>query len=175
MGVVDRLEDARVLYASGRRMGSLLSVLIAVAATSRKRYPRNEARDSEAFTRFLRDEASNMPLSPNLELQFRGSLISFPDLLYEFVRCELTHEAELPEDVVFEPKPYVEIKVEPGRITFTDALIDRLASVVEQAPENALDATGGDKTTKVSERSNSRSHMGTAAVRRAFFRRPAGL
>jgi hypothetical protein len=57
MSIRERLEDARILFAQGRRDGALLSVLIAVAATSRRRYPRTTTmRDGDAFIRFLLDE-----------------------------------------------------------------------------------------------------------------------
>jgi len=56
MSIRERLDDARILFAQGRRDGALLSVLIAVAATSRRRYPRTTMRDDEAFIRFLLDE-----------------------------------------------------------------------------------------------------------------------
>ncbi len=57
MSIRDRLDDARLLLAQGRRDGALLSVLVAVAATSRRRYPRDAIRkDGEAFIRFLLDE-----------------------------------------------------------------------------------------------------------------------
>src|ERR1035441_6386998 len=60
-----RIEDAGVLSDNGRFEGALLMLLVAVAATSRKRYPdgtpsRKDASkkmgDGEAFTTFLRDE-----------------------------------------------------------------------------------------------------------------------
>jgi len=57
MSIRDRLDDARILFANGRRDGALLSVLVAVAATSRRRYPHSAIpRDGDAFIRFLLDE-----------------------------------------------------------------------------------------------------------------------
>ena len=49
MSVRDRLEDARVLTVAGRQQGAFIQVLIAAAATSRKRYQKNEWDDSESF------------------------------------------------------------------------------------------------------------------------------
>lgn len=46
MSVRNRLEDARVLFSAGRQQGAFAVVLIAAAATSRKRYPRDEWDDS---------------------------------------------------------------------------------------------------------------------------------
>ena len=143
MSVRDRLDDARVLYASNRRTGALLSALIAVAATSRKRYPRDTMGDGEAFKRFLHDEMATLTPARNFRVKFRGALIPLEDLLYHVVRCELAHEAELPEDVVFQPGANLSVRVDPDRITFSDALINRLANVVQQAAENA-DVFGGN-------------------------------
>lgn len=38
-GIRDRITDAKLLWASGRKEEALLLVLIAVAATARKKYP----------------------------------------------------------------------------------------------------------------------------------------
>lgn len=38
MSLFARLDDAQVLYEQGRLHGALLSLLVAIAATSRKRY-----------------------------------------------------------------------------------------------------------------------------------------
>lgn len=56
MSILERLEDARFLYHNGRRDGALLSVLVGVAATSRRRYPHPANGDRDAFVRFLLDE-----------------------------------------------------------------------------------------------------------------------
>ena len=65
IGVQARVEDAGILADNGRYEGALLMLLIAVAATSRKRYPhgtpskqnpKNNMSDHEAFATFLRDE-----------------------------------------------------------------------------------------------------------------------
>src|SRR5262245_31631524 len=44
-GVHARLEDAKVLYEAGRIDGALLTTLVAVAATSKKRYPKKTMGD----------------------------------------------------------------------------------------------------------------------------------
>lgn len=65
MSIKARLDDAVVLYENGRKEGALLLILVAVAATSRKRYPEitpsrlytnQTMKDKEAFTLFLKDE-----------------------------------------------------------------------------------------------------------------------
>ncbi|MDB4680249.1 hypothetical protein OAK91_00705 [Planctomycetaceae bacterium] len=56
MSVRTRLEDAKILLSVGRDEAAFVMVLIAAAATSRKRYPRDEWDDSEAFRNFIYDE-----------------------------------------------------------------------------------------------------------------------
>jgi hypothetical protein len=41
MSIMTRIEDADLLFQLGRKEGALLLVLIAVAATSKKRYPKS--------------------------------------------------------------------------------------------------------------------------------------
>lgn len=197
MSVHDRLDDARVLYAAGRRTGALLSVLVAVAATSRKRYPKSDVpSDGDAFRKFVAEEmmtingvlanycaeqartaagrfdravkARGMTLGTFLEsviaerlsgsettdlqeiekilgsgvyVHFRDQTITLDDLLYRFVRCELAHEATLPDDVVFLPRTEgrMRIQVTDNQVILDDAWIEALAGAVESAPENASD------------------------------------
>jgi len=138
MSVKDRLEDARLLYAHGRQEGALLSVLVAVAGTSRKRYPKETiGGDREAFTKFVGEEMKTITGGvKNFHIQFRGDLILLQDLLYRFVRCKLAHEAELPEDIIFEPGDNLRVEVTDTEVFFSDRLIDGLARAVKQAPEN---------------------------------------
>jgi hypothetical protein len=57
LSIQERLQDAELMRLNGHYGGTLLSVLIAVAATSRRRYPKNQFNsDGVAFKRFLLDE-----------------------------------------------------------------------------------------------------------------------
>lgn len=138
MSIRARLDDARVLYAAGRVEGCLLSVLVAVAATSRKRYPREQVRgDGEAFKRFLCDEMLKVTgCVKNLNVMFRGRTQPLQDVLYHCVRCELAHEGHMPDDFVLEPGPGLRIDVNEKRVVFTDPLLDGLGRAVAEAPEN---------------------------------------
>src|SRR5258706_2183213 len=98
MSVPDRIDDARILYSQGRRHGSLLSVLIAVTATARKRFPpatpsridpAKPMGDIAAFTTFLHEELSKMNVPLDRPLQLRGRPITLEMLLYRLVRYEL--------------------------------------------------------------------------------------
>ncbi|MHC4414646.1 MAG: hypothetical protein ACYS0G_05125 [Planctomycetota bacterium] len=66
MSIPERLADAMLLLQHGRNEGALLSVLVSISATSRKRYPWPSTKsaanpsapmgDREAFCTFLKDE-----------------------------------------------------------------------------------------------------------------------
>src|SRR4051794_17852190 len=102
MSIADRVDDARLLYRNGRGDGALLSLLVAVAATSRRRFPR-PARgrrghpqqptdtDGGAFEAFLAAELPKTTRINNFTIHFRGQQRRLESILYEFMRCELTH------------------------------------------------------------------------------------
>ena len=88
MSVRARVEDAQLLWTNGRREGAFLTALIAVAATSRKRFPdRKSVTDREAFERFL--EAAH---SVRLSVEYRGECHPIEHVFYKWFRCELVHE-----------------------------------------------------------------------------------
>lgn len=136
-GIVERIEDARMLYSNGRRMGALLSVLVALAATARKRYPREDYKDREAFTRFLKDDMhkAGLGLTGNFNIGWGDRSFTFEELLYELVRCDLVHEATVDHDIEFIPGPGLSISVGEG-VVLSDGWIDALAKLVVEAPEN---------------------------------------
>jgi len=149
MSVKARLEDAAILAANGRMEGALVSVLIATAATSRKRYPKPKKgakstkateTDRGAFEAFVHSVMPIISRAENYNVKFRGQTIGFESLLYKFVRCELAHEAQLPSDVRFtkgtEPG-HLRVEVTPNWISISETIIDNLAAAVRHAPENS--------------------------------------
>jgi hypothetical protein len=136
MSVRDKIVDAQLLYANGRKEGALLSVLVAVAATSRKRYPLGTKKDGDAFTSFLGEELTKVLRIGTYNVKFRSEMITLQDLLYKFVRCNLTHEAILPNDIIFEKGDTMKVSVDDNKITFSDRLIEILAQTVCNAEEN---------------------------------------
>jgi hypothetical protein len=147
MSVTDRIDDARILYSQGRRHGSLLSVLIAVTATARKRFPPNTPSradsskpmgDIEAFSTFLHDELGRMNVPVDSPLQFRGRATTFEMLLYRFVRNELAPKADQAIEIQFHPATgdAVEIEVIDDQLILSDNILDRLGRTVTQSPEN---------------------------------------
>ena len=148
MSVNDRIDDARVLYSQGRRHGSLLSVLLAVTATARKRFPPNTPSrtdpskpmgDIEAFTTFLHEELGKLNVPLGRPLQYHGRPTTLEMLLYRLVRNELAPKADSMLEVQFHPAAgdAVEVDVVDDQLLISDNLLDRLGRTVTQAPENA--------------------------------------
>jgi hypothetical protein len=100
----NRVEDAKLLWASGRHEGAFLVALIAVAATARRRYP--ALRDRERFEAFLFDCHA-----VRMTIEYRGKLHSIERILYKWLRCELVHEGTLPIDIQLMPES------EPGSMS----------------------------------------------------------
>lgn len=113
--------------------------LVAVAATSRARFPdRNAVGDREAFEQFLRS-ANRVAWS----VEYRGICHPVEHIFYKWFRCELVHEGRLPVDVEFMTD------VEPGALAVraggaphfvvevSDSWFHHLVGAVMDAPENA--------------------------------------
>lgn len=99
MTLSDRLDDADLLWLNGHREGALLSVLVAITGLARAASP--TLRDGEAFRCFLRERHAW-----NVEVEHRGHLVSFEQLMWKWLRCELAHRGAMPVDVqFFRPEP----------------------------------------------------------------------
>lgn len=96
MSIRSRIEDALLLYQSGRYEGAFLNALVAVAATARLEDPNYAMRDGECFEAFLDKQHRNV-----IKIEFRGELHTVPHIFYKWFRCELVHEGGLPMDVQF--------------------------------------------------------------------------
>lgn len=148
IGVHARIEDAGVLADNGRYEGALLMLLVAVAATSRKRYrtgtpskkdPSKKMGDGEAFTTFLRDEIWRLVKEHDDFVVFRGKKRSIEEFLYKFLRCELIHDGHTPVDLhPTHDDAVLTINYPDGSgISFTKLLLTRLNDVVWRVPENS--------------------------------------
>jgi len=151
-GVQARVEDAGVLADNGRYEGAMLMLLIAVASTSRKRYPRctpskknpkQKMSDREAFTTFLRDEIWRLVKEHSDFVVYRGKQQSIEEFLYEYLRCQLVHEGRIPIDLYpMRDSDVLNIDYPDGSvISFSRLLLSRLNDVVWRAPENSYEAT----------------------------------
>ncbi len=95
MGIVDRVQNAELLWEAGRREGALMSALVAFAATARRVHPA-PMKDREAFETLFHDT-----VKLDLKVDFRGSAWPVETILYKWLRCELVHEGGLPLDIDF--------------------------------------------------------------------------
>lgn len=137
MSIRTRIEDAEFLYKNGRKDGALLSILVALAATSRKRYSRTvKKKDGDAFTTFLSEELTKRVGIGKFTVKFRNKMILLQDLFYKFVRCELAHGAQLPEDIKFTKGDMLHVKVDEKEISLSEKFIDILFNIVIKAEEN---------------------------------------
>ncbi len=152
MSIRTRLEDARLLAEHLHWEGALLSVLVAIAATARRRFPlstpsrahpRKTMGDAEAFKTFAAEALSRVIVGPEPTVTFQGAVRPLSEVLYTWMRCTLAHEAELPPDLRFAPDYVagsVGINTRPGppeHIEVTHSLVVMLADLVAQAPENS--------------------------------------
>jgi len=143
VGVRDRLVDAALLWKTGRKEGAFVLVLIALAATSRKRYPHPAHGDRKAFTTYLRDEMRNLTAKVNWipseqwRLKFRGVEHDFEHFLYTFLRCELAHQASMPPDLRFGVPPVpVPIFPEGTNLLVDPGLVVAISELIVEAKEN---------------------------------------
>lgn len=138
MSVRDRIEDSQLLFDAGRLEGALVSVLLAVASTARKRYPKSTGmNDGAAFVKFLEDERQKTLGGKEIRIEFRGESLSLERLLYKFVRNYLVHEAELEDHISFDYGDFLlDKKGTTDHFTFSSELVIRLSFVVSSVPEN---------------------------------------
>jgi hypothetical protein len=159
MSVRARIDDAEVLWKAGRLEGAVIQVLIAVAATVRKRYPK-PIPDSAAYKKFILDEIGKITNGPtkNVDFYFDGRHhVPLQDIVYAFIRCGLVHEGSLPPTIKL-TQPVIRVDGKPfgrspsgtpyhGKLFNHLALYDvtgfpigwiwNLIRVVAEAPENA--------------------------------------
>jgi len=141
MSIRARIEDALLLWDAGRLEGAFLIALVAVAATSRRRFSdRKAVGDREAFVRFV-ESACTVRIS----VEYRGECLPVEQIFYKWFRCQLVHEGGLPPDIEFMSD------AEPGTMTVraggapdfvlkvSHGWFDHMIGAVASAPENAME------------------------------------
>jgi hypothetical protein len=120
MSIKQQVEDAVFLAQNERHLGALTNLMLAVAASSRKTFPKGKTKslkdpaknmgDGEAFTLFVGGRIRKIlfgdfggPDTGNsgISVNFKGKQHDVAYILYKYYRCELVHEGELPEDIEF--------------------------------------------------------------------------
>lgn len=110
MSIKQLVNDAAYLAGQGRHLGALSILMIAIAGSAKKRFPDKGIGDRERFESFLGARIASL-ISDQIKaddvgasgiyLTFRGNKHLIEHILYKYYRCELMHEAELPQDVAF--------------------------------------------------------------------------
>ena len=140
MSIRDRIEEAVLLYKNARPTGALLEILVAVAGTSRKRWPRQKfpaMGDREAFVRFLKEQRSKVMPWGDVRFTLSGKEWLLEDFLYEAMRCHLQHEGELPSHITFGGPRAPQFSFQKDHVVIGDQFLDDLARAVIGAKENA--------------------------------------
>jgi hypothetical protein len=122
MSIKQQVEDAIFLAQNGRHLGALTNLMLAVAASSRKTFPKGKTKsvedptkkmgDREAFILFVGGRIRKLLFgdfggpdvgNSGISVNFRDKQLDVAFILYKYYRCELIHEGELPEDIEFNP------------------------------------------------------------------------
>lgn len=140
MSIQERMVDADLLWAAGRREGALLTILIAVTAAARHDHP--DRRDGDAFRTFLSERHSW-----SISVEHRGRQVDIDQLMWKWLRCELAHRAALPIDVEFgdfdgEPDElHVQAGGPPGyRVRLSDGWYHWLRRLLDERVKTGDDA-----------------------------------
>jgi hypothetical protein len=153
VSIQNRLEDTKCLIEQGRYEGALTSLLIAVAATARKRFPKGvtpsianpkkKMGDGESFETFVAQQNREITDVNTFSVEFEGRKTSLGGVLYSLLRCYLLHEGELSPKVEFVPDSLrgalsiVNDSGPPEKLIFSQSLVIFLADMVSRAAENA--------------------------------------
>ncbi len=149
MSVRERLEDASILWHQGRKHGAWIQVLIAAAATSRRRFP--SLKDGEAFRKLIRQvsrtilsgDPSHSPVEVTVIFNAESpDELPMDRLFYKHLRCNLLHEAMIGPEVVFSESALSEGKLVANfkggsPLTIPDHWVLHLAIAIATAAENA--------------------------------------
>ena len=147
MSIRARVEDALLLWENARKEGAFLNALVAVAATSRLRFPdRKAVKDPDAFVQFL-EKAHTVRIS----VEYRGECLPVEQVFYKWIRCQLVHEGGLPVDIQFMPDSAPgTLSVRAGGapeyvLKVSEGWFNHIVGAVASAPENTreFDRTDG--------------------------------
>lgn len=140
MTIANRIAKAEDDYRKGDFENALLQVLVATAATSRKRYPTRP--DWDAFETFVRDEfgrglGDNITLRGVLKVFIGGKMETIEHILYKFLRCELIHTGSVPAVFTFVPGDGIHLAPQTDTLVLSYGIVQALIRMVRNAPENS--------------------------------------
>lgn len=155
--IADMVSDARFLTQHGRHFGALTVLLVAVAASSRRAFPKGKTKslakpkeqmgDGEAFKLFLGGRLRRLllgegytdrPTSSGITFDVEGKTIDLADAIYRYYRNAIIHEGELAARVEFRDSRGHGLTITSGETFSLDlGLLDTLVDVVSGADCNA--------------------------------------
>ncbi|WP_158891957.1 MULTISPECIES: hypothetical protein [unclassified Pseudomonas] len=113
MTIPTLVEDAKFLIENDRHLAALSLLLLAVAGSSRRKYPdRKNVGDGQAFKWFLggmirklllNDENLDAHERIGISVEVDGKQLPMEDVLYKYYRCALVHEGQLSAEVAIVP------------------------------------------------------------------------
>lgn len=121
MTISKQVDDALFLHSNGRHMAALTLLLVAIGASSKKVFPlgtksledpkkQKLMSDRESYTLFLGERIRSIlfnavewpsNVGSGINVQFRKSHLDVAYILYKYVRNDLVHDGELPDDIEF--------------------------------------------------------------------------
>lgn len=134
MTIRKRIDEASALMANGFDEAALIITLVAIAAASRKAYPKSIVQfDGVAFQTYLDERLADRRVAIGGERQ--GKIMSISESLYKEFRCNLIHEAELPESVSLGPAAGgLTVSQKEGVLTLSREWLQLLVDVVIHDP-----------------------------------------
>ncbi|MGK3120437.1 hypothetical protein QZH45_14280 [Pseudomonas corrugata] len=156
MSIAQTIEDAEFLKKEGRYIAALAQAFIAIAASSKIKFPEGvrsrwkpskNMSDREAFITFLGTElrrkyfsyAYGLDASSGIIVDLDGEAQPIERILYEKYRCGLIHEAKLSSqfELIEDADPAaVSINRANGKLAIGYSWIDLLLQIVKTAPSN---------------------------------------
>lgn len=117
MTVESRTEEARLLLNAGKLEGAVGLLMIAIAGSSRKVYKKPPYSDNKAFKFFLggrlrqillSDFEGPYPTQSNLKIEFNGKPRHLEDIIYEYCRNSILHDATIAPEIEISTQEIVE-------------------------------------------------------------------
>jgi len=107
------VDDAKFLIENDRHLAALSVLLLAVAGSSRRKYPdRKNIGDGQAFKWFLGGMIRKLLLNDDdldahdrigIRVEVDGNQLPMEDVFYKYYRCALVHEGQLSAEVAIVP------------------------------------------------------------------------
>jgi hypothetical protein len=103
--------------------------------------------DRDAFVTFLGEEVRVLTAGAAVNFfvkcpgadqsRYTDQMMPLQDVLYKFVRCALSHEGRIGQNVDFVESDRLSVEIKEDRLILGGGFLSRLITIAEYAPENA--------------------------------------